>query len=170
MDRRRFLAGISTGSVLSLSGCADQVSKAASGVASTPEKGQKVGEKTYSSRMGTYLKKIEFYKNGFVDVTLSEDHDMSRIGILHEARDFGPKTEPLKDAYKIWGLPEFSGPETYNIKKPIMGNNDSYPTNIFKFKVAPEEDMAVFSATQDVFQFPVPESFVPEGTTIQQEL
>jgi|AntRauMinimDraft_4_1070384.scaffolds.fasta_scaffold01411_4 hypothetical protein len=164
MNRRRFLLGsVATGGI-TLSGCSSVQSSIDS--FGQPEKGEKLGDRTYSN---SFISVVEFYEGGYADVTLQEDHDMDRIGLTHDAREFGTPTKPLSDAYKTWSLPEFSGPESYQIMRPIMSNNDSYPSNIFKLRVA-HEDSVSFGITEKAVSFPVPESFVPDGTPMMQEL
>lgn len=134
----------------------------------SPEKGEKLGERSFTN---AFITLIEFYEGGYADVTLQEGHDMDRIGITHEARSFGTTTEPLKDAYKTWNLPEFSGPKSYQISQPIRSNNDSYPTNIFKFRVAPTKDEVFLGYGTDLtVSTPIPQSFVPGDTPIQDSV
>ncbi|MDB2283657.1 hypothetical protein PM038_00005 [Halorubrum ezzemoulense] len=165
MNRREFLLSSTVGGSVILSGCSsiqDQVSGLGA-----PEKGEKLGERTFGN---SFITTIELYEGGYADVTLREDHSLDRIGLTHDARDFGTPTEPLSDAYDTWELPEFSGPESYQIGQPIQSNNDSYPSNLFKFRVAAEQGTVTFGVTEKTASFPVPESFVPEGTPIQEEL
>lgn len=165
MNRREFLVGSSAGGSVVLSGCSslqDQLD----GIGA-PEKGEKLGERTFGN---SFITTVELYEGGYADVTLREDHSLDRIGLIHDARDFGTPTEPLTDAYETWDLPEFSGPESYQIGQPIKNNNDSYPSNIFKFSVAAEQGVVTLGVTERTASFPVPESFVPDGTPIEQEL
>lgn len=164
MDRRQFLSSAAISGGVLLSGCASGNPVDSIGV---PEKGDKLGERTYGN---SFITTVKLYEGGYADVTLQEDHNMKRIGLVHNAQDFGTPTEPLSDSYETWSLPEFSGPESYQIMQSVMNNNDSYPSNIFKFRVAPEKGTINFGVTKTDVSFPVPESFVPDGTPIKQEL
>jgi hypothetical protein len=165
MKRRSLLAAGGT-AIATLAGCTSTPNP--SEVLESPEKGDKLGEKSFTN---AFITLIEFYQGGYADVTLQESHDMNRIGITHSARSFGTTTEPLKDAYKVWDLPEFSGPETYQISQPITSNNDSYPSNIFKFRVAPSKDEIFIGYGTDLtVSTPIPQSFVPGDTPIQDSL
>lgn len=164
MKRRELLVGATVGSA-ALSGCASLPEVGSLG---SPEKGEKLGERTYRNAL---ISAIELYEGGYADVTLQEEHNMERIGISHDSQNMGPATEPISEAYETWSLPEFSGPKSYQISQPIMNNNDNYPSNVFKLRVAPEEGTVAFTITRrEEVSFPVPESFVPDGTPIEQEL
>lgn len=163
MNRREFLLGSTVGCT-ALSGC---TSLPEIDSLSSPEKGEKLGERTYRNRR---IDTIELYEGGYADVTLAEDHNMERIGLAHDSQDMGVPSEPIREAYEIWSLPEFSGPESYQISQPIMRNNDRYPSNVFKFSIAPEEGSVAALGPDEEASFPVPESFVPDGTPVEQEL
>jgi len=110
LSKRRSVLTAGGTAIATLAGCTSTPNPTE--MLGSQEKGQKIGETGFTN---AFITLIEFYEGGYADVTLQESHDMNRIGITHNAHSFGTAAEPLKDAYKTWDLPEFSGPKSYQI-------------------------------------------------------
>ena len=178
MQRRKFLklkASVATASLIGLSGCLAEAETALvdrlsengdnSSFALSNPKGEKIGERVFGGR--SYITKIEYFDGGFVDVHLVPDHNRSRIGVQHHMISWGPVGDEFVRAYRVWELPQFSGPATYDLKSVLM-RNGPYPDNIFKFRIEYEDgiiDVGVGGPTKEV-SFDVPIDFVPEGTPL----
>jgi hypothetical protein len=108
--------------------------------------------------------KIVLYENGFVDITLVEDHgDWERIGLTHTINDLDYSADgEYDDAYAIWDAPQFAGPITKDVKSPIQSNGP-YPSQSFKMKLLPPEGENIINigGGPDIdVEFDVPDSYL----------
>lgn len=102
------------------------------------------------------IKSVVLFESGAANITFAEDHSpRDKLAFGHSQNDI------CEQHYRTWGLPEFSGPITIDLKS-VVKSNGPYPDNKFTFDLISEANNLCNDSIDSRIQFTVPRSWVAE--------